>query len=578
MSTAGTVTDPPQQSPVATPVTRADERIGINGAMAAALTRVVGSMPALYVVLAVFACWMVLATVGPLHQVDPYPFGFLLFLDNVVQLALCLAILVGQRVLGMAADRRSVQTYESAETIFERVADLQEHLDRHDRMLGRGMSLLESSPHPWIERHRVQRPPQAVDQLTTLNGRIAAWLTTRLGSMWAFYLAAVTQLLWIGLSALGVQRFDPYPFAFMSFLSTLAQLLFMIVIMVGQDVLGQAADRRSEQTLLDAEAILHECRRMKARLVAQDRVIESLADYTSAQVTRQLARAVYESRQSVAGPGPQAPPWTELPEEVRAAKRVQARRLGDRLAEIGCLMVPSAEPVSLVAFSEEETEALARLEHRQQQTLDAGQLPGQRPVPWEDLGAADRDRALAAVRRLPAILAEVGFQILRTSQNADGPGELDFTPEEWETLGRALMAAGVLVALAEGIADPEEISALVQLLRETGISGQRRFLRELAAASTFETGLHANTRYAEYAGPALATIRAATAIVARTAPGELADFRAFLLEIATVVADANDEGGFLGIGAGPRVPNELAAMAAVRAATEADPAELDPPA
>lgn len=217
-------------------------------------------------------------------------------MDNVVQLVLCLVILVGQRVLGMAADRRAVQTYENAEAIFERVTDLQAHLDRHDRALGRGVSLLESSPHPWIQRHRVQPAPQAVDQTTGVNGRIAAWLTQRLGSMWAFYVAAVTQLVWIGMAELGVQKFDPYPFAFMSFLSTLAQLVFMIVIMVGQDVLNKAADRRSEQTLLDAEAILHECRRMKARLVAQDRVIDSLADYTSTQVTRQLARAVHQSR------------------------------------------------------------------------------------------------------------------------------------------------------------------------------------------------------------------------------------------------------------------------------------------
>ena len=100
--------------------------------------------------------------------------------------------------------------------------------------------------------------------------------------MWAFYLAAGTQIAWIALAEAGVQRFDPYPFAFMSFLSTLAQLIFMIVIMVGQDVLGRAADRRSEQTFLDAKAILHECRRMKARLTTQDRILASLTSYVSA--------------------------------------------------------------------------------------------------------------------------------------------------------------------------------------------------------------------------------------------------------------------------------------------------------
>jgi Protein of unknown function (DUF1003) len=107
------------------PVMIADEQVGVNGAIAAALTRWVGSMPALYVVLAIVGGYMTLATWGPLHRVDPYPFPFLLFLNNVVQLLLCLVILVGQRVLGMAADDRAVQTYENAEAIFAQVADLQ---------------------------------------------------------------------------------------------------------------------------------------------------------------------------------------------------------------------------------------------------------------------------------------------------------------------------------------------------------------------------------------------------------------------------------------------------------------------
>lgn len=45
-----------------------------------------------------------------------------------------------------------------------------------------------------------------------INGRIAAWLTQRLGSMWVFCAAAGTQVVWMGLAELGVQRFDPYPF------------------------------------------------------------------------------------------------------------------------------------------------------------------------------------------------------------------------------------------------------------------------------------------------------------------------------------------------------------------------------
>lgn len=550
-------------------------------------------MPALYVTLIICAGWMALATWGPLHRVDPYPFAFLLFLNNVVQLVLCSVILVGQRVLGLAADRRAVQTYENAEAIFARVADLQGHLDRQDHALGRGVSLLESSPHPWIQRHRVQPPPQAIDTVVGVNGRIAAWLTQRLGSMAAFYIAAGTQVVWIGMAEFGLQHFDPYPFAFMTFLSTFAQLIFMIVIMVGQEVLERAADRRSEQTYLDAEAILHECRRMKARLVAQDRVIDSLVDYTTAQVTEQLAVAIHQSRVQAAGEDGQASggrpavrPWNELPEEEKEAHRDQARHVGERLAAIGCLMVPASEAEKdsalTVAFEEEEALMLARLEHehrlseysRRGPADPAGQDGLQSDlVPWEDLSEEARAQAVDAVRYIPAVLADVGFQVLRTGKDADGAGELDFAPEDWATLQRALMAAGVLVSLAEGVVDAEEIFALVQLLREASITHPRRFIRELAALPDFDLRLPTGAKYADYEGPGLQLIRSATAVLARTAPAELDDFRTFLMDIAATVADANSEGGFFGLGARPRTPHEAAAMEAVAKATQLDPSD-----
>ncbi len=578
MSSVSQAADLPQQ-----PVLIADEQVGVNGAIAAALTRAVGSMPALYVALVLVSAWMLLATWGPLHRVDPYPFPFLLFLNNVVQLVLCSVILVGQRVLGMAADRRAVQTYESAEAIFQSVADLQAHLDRHDRTLSRGVSLLDTSPHPWIEGHQVRPPPQAIDHATGLNGQIAAWLTQRLGSMWAFYAAAGIQLAWIGLAEIGVQRFDPYPFLFMSFLSTLAQLIFMIVIMVGQDVLGRAADRRSEQTFLDAEAILYECGRMKVRMIAQDRIIDSLADYTAAQVTEHLAQAIHANRAAAAAAGngeltasgPWPLPWQELPEELKEAGRMQARLVGERLAAIGCLMVPASGPAPVFTFTEDEARLLAQLEHERQLTGQAAYMLPRPPsadfparpdlLPWDQLPEQTRARRTQAAHSIPAMLTEVGFQVLRDGRSAyEGPGEADFTAGEWATLQRAMMASGVLVSLAEGVVDADEMYALIRKVREASTAHPRRFIRELAAACTFTTGLRAGDGYAEYEGPALEAIRSAAAILTRKAPAEVAGFGEFLTEIAAVVADANNEGGFFGLGARPRTPHEAAAMEAVR--------------
>jgi uncharacterized membrane protein len=579
------VSNASQAAELPRPVTISGETIGVNGAIAAAVTRGVGSMSALYFALVFIGGWMILATWGPLRGPDPYPFQFLLFLNNVVQLVLCSVILVGQRVLGMAADGRSVQTYQSAEAIFARVADLQAHLDRHDQALSRGVSLLDTSEHPWIERHRVQLPPQAIDEAVGLNGRIAARLTQRLGSMWAFYLSAGIQLALIVLGEAGVRHFDRYPFAFMSLLSTVAQLIFMIVIMVGQDVLGKAADRRSEQTFLDAEAILHECDRMEARLTAQDRILDSLAGYTSTQVAEHLARAIHITalRADSIGAGMSSGAyrrlWQHLPEDLKEAGRIQARQVGERLAAIGCLMVPASGPATVLAFTDDEAQLLAQLEHERELAERAAQgaLPGPggpaQPylVPWDELTDQLRAAKTEAVRNIPAMLAEVGFEVLRDGADGhDGMGESDFTASEWETLQQAMMASGVLVALAEGVVDPEELHALVRKLREASTTHPDRLIRELAGTSTFTTGLQPGTRYSDYEGPALEVIRAATAILARTAPSQVGAFREFLTEIATEVAEANNEGGFFGLGARPRTRHESAAIQAIRQATETE--------
>lgn len=257
----------------------ADEQIGFNGRFAAALTRRVGTMWVVYATTLFVLVWIATATFGPLRGVDPYPFPFLLFLGNVVQLLLVFVILVGQQVLGRAAEKRSIQTYEDAEAIFHEVSQLHDHLDEQDQILTRGISLVESQPHPWIAQRKVTPPPTIDDQFVGINGRIGAWVTQKVGSMWAFYVATVFQFGWMGLALLNVISFDPYPFAFLLFLSSLTQLIFMFIIMVGQDVLGRAGDTRAQQTYLDSEAVLHECLRLQEHLTAQDRLIVAICGY-----------------------------------------------------------------------------------------------------------------------------------------------------------------------------------------------------------------------------------------------------------------------------------------------------------
>src|SRR5215472_3987497 len=114
----------------------ADEHVGFNGRLAAALTKAVGTMWVIYFTTTFVLVWMALATWGPLHRLDPYPFAFLL--------------LIGQQVLGRAADRRSARTFQDAESILKQVAELHAHLVDQDKILTRGIGVVEPGEHhPW---------------------------------------------------------------------------------------------------------------------------------------------------------------------------------------------------------------------------------------------------------------------------------------------------------------------------------------------------------------------------------------------------------------------------------------------
>jgi uncharacterized membrane protein len=128
-------------------------------------------------------------------------------------------------------------------------------------------------PHPHTEQRKLQPPPKVADQHVGINGRLGAAITRRVGTMWAFYIAAVTMATWMVLAGFAwgpLHAIDPYPFAFLLFLGNIVQLLLMFVIMVGQQVLGAASDKRAVVTYQDAEAILHECLQMQDHLTAQD--------------------------------------------------------------------------------------------------------------------------------------------------------------------------------------------------------------------------------------------------------------------------------------------------------------------
>ena len=59
---------------------------------------------------------------------------------------------------------------------------------------------------------------------------------------------------------------------------TFIQLVMLSVIMVGQNILSRASDKRADMTYQDAEATFHEAEQIQAHLKAQDDAMNALLE------------------------------------------------------------------------------------------------------------------------------------------------------------------------------------------------------------------------------------------------------------------------------------------------------------
>lgn len=97
-----------------------NKNLGFNGRLAVFITKTFGSMGMFYALLIWMFGWMLLATLGVgIFARDPYPFVFLLFLSNVVQLLALPILAVGQQVLSRASEQQAEQTFKDAEAILK---------------------------------------------------------------------------------------------------------------------------------------------------------------------------------------------------------------------------------------------------------------------------------------------------------------------------------------------------------------------------------------------------------------------------------------------------------------------------
>ena len=133
--------------------------------------------------------------------------------------------------------------------------------------------IFEHHPHPRIAARKKLRPAKTTDELVGFNGKVALILTTTVGTMWCAYafsllaLVALPQALQGGLLPI-IQWVS----------QTFIQLVMLSVIMVGQNILSRASDKRADETYQDADATLHEALQIQEHLKAQDDAIGTLLD------------------------------------------------------------------------------------------------------------------------------------------------------------------------------------------------------------------------------------------------------------------------------------------------------------
>jgi uncharacterized membrane protein len=102
-----------------------------------------------------------------------------------------------------------------------------------------------------------------------LNQKVAMGLTSVFQAMPTFWLIILWFVLWIGANAT-IARFDPLPWPLLLTLASIPQLPLMIVIMVGQGLLGRKQELQADEQFNTTQKTYHDIEQVMAHLSAQD--------------------------------------------------------------------------------------------------------------------------------------------------------------------------------------------------------------------------------------------------------------------------------------------------------------------
>lgn len=105
-------------------------------------TNLIGTMYAVYFFSVFMAGWMLWQTFFAHKPFDPYPFAFLLFLGNIVQLLLMPLIMVGQNLQGRHSEIRSEEEYKTTISSYKDIEQILLHLSEQDKEMQKQLDIL----------------------------------------------------------------------------------------------------------------------------------------------------------------------------------------------------------------------------------------------------------------------------------------------------------------------------------------------------------------------------------------------------------------------------------------------------
>jgi len=117
--------------------------LGLQDKIALAITTAIGTMYAVYFFAIAMGAWMLWQGSLAHKPFDPYPFAFLLFLGNIIQLLLMPLIMVGQNIQAKHSELRAEEEYNTTQSSYHDIEAILKHLDAQDQELLRQTKLLE---------------------------------------------------------------------------------------------------------------------------------------------------------------------------------------------------------------------------------------------------------------------------------------------------------------------------------------------------------------------------------------------------------------------------------------------------